>query len=259
MSPKRLLISYGKFSILGPSQLWTKCNIRCACIYFILVFQIEKAKKLTKSLGNQIENIECPEPNEPPLQHSQQIPPRNYNKKIINNQMPHPFAYFPAACSQVLPYGSIPLGLNVPRTTFNSNMWAVPPMFMATSSPVIQQAHTSVNVTYSEQDYEVLAQDSGITVASRFPSHCKTYDTRQKFIPNSRLNKQHFGQRNYGHKLGSNDLRNVLSARMSHNYFKNTSKKSEGNFVFINIILLKITVTCNLGMLQHLKIFYNLL
>lgn len=223
-------------------------------IYFIFVFQIEKAKKLTKSLGNQMENIECPEPKDPPMNshtHSQESyrsgqPTSSsvYNKQIINNQMQQPFTYFPSACPQLLPYGSVPLGFNVSRNQFNSNIWAVPPLFMSPSSPVIQQAHTSVNVTYNDHKHKVPVQNTGISLSSKFPSHCETFETRKMFTPNRRMKsplkrnnfqRDYKRQRNYRQKLYSSDLRNVLSARKSHNDVKNTSRKSEGNFVFFCI------------------------
>lgn len=180
---------------------------------------------------------------------SQQTPSRVYNKQIINNQMQQPYTYFPPACAQVLPYGPVPMGLNVAGTAFNSNIWAVPPMFMTRSSPVIQQAHTSVNVMYNEQDYKVPVENTAMSLSSRFPSHYETYETRNMFTPNRRQksplkknnfqrdHKQVFVQRNYTQKLGGNDLRNILS-RKSHNDFKNTSRRSDGNFIFIYVFFL---------------------
>lgn len=176
----------------------------------------------------------------------EQIPSRIYNKQIINNQMQQPYAYFPSACTQVLPYGSLPMRLNVPKTAFNSNIWAVPPVFTASSSPQIQQAHTPVSVMYNEQDYKVPVQSTAISLSSRFPSHCEAYEGRKTFSPNKgpksplkrnnfqRDHNQHFLRRNYRQKLGSNDLRNVLSARKSD--FKNTSRKPEGKILFLFMV-----------------------
>lgn len=209
-----------------------------------------------------MENVECPEPKEPPMthnhdsqSHSQQIPPRVYNKQIINNQMQQPFTYFPSACTQVLPYSSVPLGWNVSNAPYNSNIWAVPPLFMTSPSPVIQQPHTSFNVTYNDQDYKVPVQSTSKPLSNRFPSHRETYETRKKFVPNQRLESplkrnnfqrdhtQHFVPRNYKQCLHSRDLRNVLSARKSHSDIGNTSRESDGNFVFIYVTLSKETVT----------------
>lgn len=203
-----------------------------------------------------MENIECPEPKEPPVSHnhesyraSKQITPDVYNKQIINDQMHQPFAYFPTACTRVLPYGTVQMGLNVPSTAYNSSIWAVPPsMFMAPSSPMIQQAHTSVNVTYSDQDYKLPVHNTSMSLSSRFPSHCETYETTKKVTQNrmksalkrnnfQRDHKQHCVSRNISQRLSTNDLRNVLTARKCHNDFKNTGRKSEGNFAFIFIML----------------------
>lgn len=202
-----------------------------------------------------MENIECPEPKGPPVSHnhesyeaSKQTSPNVYNKQIINNRLHQPLAYFPTACSEVLPYGAVPMGLNVPSIAYNSSIWAVPPSMFMAPSPMVQQAHTSVNVTYSDQDYKVPVQNTSMSLSSRFPSHCETNETRKKFTLNrmksplkrnnfQRDHKQHFVSRNISQRLSTNDLRNVLSARKCHNDFKGTGRKSEGNFAFIFIML----------------------
>lgn len=133
------------------------------------------------------------------------------------------------------------MGFNVPGASFNSNVWGVPPMFIgAPSTSAAQQ--TQINFAYNEPEYEVPLENTSIP-PSRFPPGYKPHVTWAKFTPNNRqdspLQKKNFQrnyiqnrQRNYTQRLRSNDLRNYLSSRKSHDSTYG-SRRSQGKFYLI--------------------------